>query len=445
MKNCGADCTGASRLYRNLLYMLLAALSLLITACGAGGSGAADPSPSSSSSGAIDIEPMTQVDVANHTGYFGDPYPVHFAQWMAAPAAWISGTTEQELQCALPVTPGCFASTPLTLTVSDALQTQVQASGNVFGTVINRNVYQTLDGSWQMAVTLYVHAKGNAAKHWTVIAHASPADGSPTQTPPTSWVADTILVGSLSTFDYANYDGKYFEDNGALYLLYSKRLISTPVKHDGIVAQQMVSPTVAAASAPVTLLAPDDTGAGFTSEYFHTNPAPTDTFKLIETGNITKIAGKYVMAYSAGDYQQADYKTGIAYSDTLIPQAGQQYRKLIERDDAGVWGQPGQNEVHYVLQSQKPNWPDYVGDQVLAPGVPAIVQQPNGQYIMTFDGFLDGDTPTATGTTPPNPLNIEPDHRRPFYVPLNVNVPTTQSVNAASDDELATWITPGIR
>jgi hypothetical protein len=298
---------------------------------------------------AFKIEPMTKVDVAEHLGYFGDPYPIHTAPWLEPyPSQYFSGTTPELLQCGGGVRAGCFTATPLQLTVSDSLQSDVQAAGNVFGDVINRNVYQTIDGAWQMAVTLYVHPKGDSAKTWTVIAHAH-TDESSTLVPPTSWIADKILVGSLSTFAYANYDGEYFEDDGLLYLIYSKRLITSPVEHDGIVAQKMQSSKELASEGPVVLLAPSTGSASLNSEYFHTAPPAGDTFKLIETGNLIKIAGKYVMAYSAGDYQQLDYKTGVAYSDTLLPKKGEMYRKIVEEDRAGVWGQPGHLEVRYLL------------------------------------------------------------------------------------------------
>jgi hypothetical protein len=390
----------------------------------------------------FDIQPMTQVNVADHLGYFGDPYPIHVAQWLAPELPqFFSGTTPELLQCQRPIKPGCFSAEPVTLKVSDALKTDAQSAGNVFGDVINRNIYQTLDGAWHMAVTLYVHPKGNSTTRWTVIAHAHPADPAVSLTPPTSWIADTVLVGSLSTFDYANYDGKYLEDGGMLYLIYSKRLEPSQAAHDGIVAQAMIAPDTPGNGDPVVLLAPDNTNGGFNSEYFHTVPPPGDNFKLIETGNITKIAGKYVMAYSAGDYQQKDYKTGIAYSDTLLPQPGHAWRKVLQEDTAGIWGQPHHLEVHYLMQSQQPNWPNYVANQVIAPGVPSIVLEPSGKYLLFFDGFAPGDTPQAPDT-PNNKLNIEPDHRRPFFVPLVVDIPASGSVSNATDKELATWITP---
>jgi hypothetical protein len=116
------------------------------------------------------------------------------------------------------------------------------------------------------------------------------------------------------------------------------------------------------------------------------------------------------------------------------------YRRILEEDTNGVWGAPGHPEVHYLLQSQKEAWPNYVAAQVIAPGVPSIVQEPSGRYFLYFDGFLPGDTPQAPHT-PKNPLNIDPTHRRPFFVPLRVAVPSDQSAGAATEDELKKWVT----
>lgn len=190
----------------------------------------------------IALEPATQVNEADHLGYFGDPYLIHLAPWLEPfLPQYISGTTPDILQCQCPVRPGCFSAAPVTVTPSAELVQTVEAAGNAFGDQINRNIYQTLDGSWQMAITLYVHSKGDVKKNWTVVAHAHP-DRSASLTPPTTWVADTVLIGSLATKAFANYDGKYFEDNGRLYLLYSKRLLPVAADHDGVVAQELDSP-----------------------------------------------------------------------------------------------------------------------------------------------------------------------------------------------------------
>jgi hypothetical protein len=385
------------------------------------------------------IQPMTQVNEAAHLGYFGDPYPIHLADGSDLhQPQYFSGTTQQVLTCNWPVKSGCFEASALHLTIADDLKASAGEAGNSFFDKINDNIYQAADGSWQMAVTLYLHKNSDPKVHWTVIAHAQPGD-SPSPTPPLTWTADKILAGSVAKFDYANYDGKYFEDAGKLYLVYSKRLISQPAARDGIVAQEMSSPGTLSRVDPVVLLDPSTEDGGLNSEYFHTHPAPGDTFKLIETGNLIKIAGKYVMAYSAGDYQQLDYKAGVAFSDTLLPEPGETYRRILQQDSAGVWGSPEHLEVSYLLQSQKAAWPNYVANQVIAPGVPSVVAE-GGRYLLFFDGFVPTDAPPAPDT-PNNPFNLDPKHRRPFFVPLTVHIPAEQSVRSATDEELKRWIT----
>jgi hypothetical protein len=395
--------------------------------------------PAQSDSGQLAIQPMTDVNVPDHLGYFGDPYPIHLAPWLRPfLPQYFSGTTFEVLQCERPIKPDCFSPAPLTITTDSSISDALNAAGNQIFDSINHNIYQTRDGSWHMAVTLWVEQQSDTSVQWTVIAHARPTNPD-SLTPPTSWVADRILVGSLATKDFANYDGKYFEDDDALYLMYSRRLISDPVAHDGVVAQKMESPLKPAGNSWVVLLAPSNANGGFNSEYFHTNPSPTDSFKLIETGNIIKIAGKFVMTYSAGDYEQADYKTGLAFSDTFLPQDGHEYRRILQEDTADVWGQPGHLEVRYLLQSQQAQWPNYVASQVIGPGVPSIVRQPDGSFLLFFDGYTPGDTPPAKDDS--NPLDIAPTSRRPFYLPLTVNIPENESVSAATEQELASWIT----
>ena len=280
-----------------------------------------------------------------------------------------------------------------------------------------------------MAATYFV--KNPSVPHtgnWTVVVHAHPTN----PLDPLSWVADTLLVGSFSQYAKANYDGKYFLDGDTLYLIYSRNLSENPV-HDGIVAQRMISLTEPAATAPVTLLepAPD---AGFNSEFFFEDD-PVSRFKLVETGNITRINGKYAMAYSTGDFQENDYKAGVAWSDTFLPAPGSTYRKILRPDPTAVWGKTGP-EVQYLLQSQEPAWPNYVAGEVVAPGVPSIVQASDGSWRLYYDGFAPDDHPFVKGSA----VNFIADNRRPFYTPLQVNIPSGATVAAATDAELASWI-----
>ena len=416
---------------------------VLLGVCPLGTVYAQAPASLNSTAFTIPLSPMTQVNEDEHLGYFGDPYPVHLAPWTAPfLPQYFSGTTEELMTCERPIKPGCFETSPITVKIGDDLTTSAKNANNEFFDQINRNIYQTADGQWNMAVTLYLR-KQSAPKNtlegtWTVIAHAHP-ESQGTITTPTSWVVDKILVGSVAESAKANYDGKYFEDGRKLYLIYSKREVGTV--HDGIVAQALVSPSDLDSSDPVWLLAPSTIDGGYNSEYFHINWAeggPNADFKLIETGNITKIAGKYVMAYSTGDYQELDYKTGIAYSDTLLPKEGEMYRRILQADSEGVWGDPGHLEVRYLLQSEKEAWPSYVRAQVYAPGVPSVVEEPSGLYFLYFDGFLPSNAPRPKSGSD---IVYDPTYRRPFYVPINVNVPINGSVEAATDKELASWIT----
>ncbi len=377
---------------------------------------------------------MTTVDTATHTGYFSDPYPIHLAPWMKPflPQAF-SGTTKEILSCPGKLAAACFNQIPFTVTVGDALKAQAKAMGTtITDTIENNNIYQDQYGQYQMATTLFVkNPTYPNASHWNVIVHAHATD----PYYPTAWIADTVLVGTFARPTKANYDGKYFEDNGKLYLIYSKRLTTAAPAHDGIVAQLMESPTQVAAGDPTILLQPDDANGGFNSEYFFVDHA-TNAFKLIETGNITQIDGKYVMAYSTGAYDEPDYKTGLAWSDTLLPQGGASYKKILKLDTAGVWGQPDHEEVQYLLQAQKPAWPNFVASQVIAPGVPSVVQDEKGAWYLFFAAYLPGDsyTDSTTGL-------FKPDFRRPFFVKLNVNIPADTTVANTPNMDLAGWIT----
>ena len=130
------------------------------------------------------------------------------------------------------------------------------------------------------------------------------------------------------------------------------------------------------------------------------------------------------MAYSTGDYEEPDYKAGVAWSDTLLPANGGSYKRVFKLDTAGVWRQPNHEEILYLLQSEKSAWPNYVYSQVFAPGVPSITQD-DGRWYLYFAGLLPSDAPIQPGTQ-----LFEPSHRRPFFVKLNVNIPASATVEA---------------
>ena len=159
--------------------------------------------------------------------------------------------------------------------------------------------------------------------------------------------------------------------------------------------------------------------------------------KLVETGNIAKIGGKYALAYSTGAYNEPTYKAGIAWSDSFLPRTGQTYRKVLRPDPENVWGSAGGLEVLYLLQSEKPNWPNDVSASVLAPGVPSLNQMPDGSWRLVVAGYATSDAPSKGANGPYNAA-----YRRPYVVPLDVAVPPDATVAGATDAELAKWLVP---
>ena len=411
--------------------------SVFILALAVSSASALAQSTPSAGVSAVNIQPLLSDSTATE-GHFSDPYPIHLAPWLEPllPQSF-SGTTKDILTCAGKIEVDCFQETAFTVTAGPDLLAEAASVGtDITGTFENSNIYQDSNGEWSMATTMYVRnlKKFPDVTHWNLIVHAHPTD----PFLPTAWVADSVLVGKFSEPNKADYDGKYFEDAGRLYLIYSKRLTDpneNVAQHDGITAQLLQSPKVPAAVDAVTLLAPSDVDGGFNSEYFFVDHA-NNSFKLIETGNITKIGNKYVMAYSTGDYEEPDYKSGLAFSDTFLPTASSSYKRVLKLDTIGIWNQPGHEEVLYLLQAEKPLWPNYVASQVKAPGVPSVVHDRSGRYFLYFAGFLPSEA-----TIDPNTGFFKPALRRPFFITLNVNIPANTTVEGTPNAALAGWIT----
>lgn len=287
---------------------------------------------------------MTTVTSAGHQGYFGDRHPVR----LAAPGGtrFFTGTNQRVLACAYPLTPRCFASTPLKIVRSAAIDRQIADAAANFTNFQNLDAYQDDTGAWHMALAIGVN---NAQRpfQWTVIVHASPVGPTSLDAVPTSWVADKVLVGSFATPVDANYSPKYFSDAGQLFQIYVRRRPGSDPRRNDIVAQPMTSPTERAAAVPVTLLRPGDGEQSFASELFDVIVDEND-FRLVEVANVTRVNGKFALAYSAGKFNEDNYKSGVAWSDTFLPVAGGTYRKVRETDISSVWGTPGRKEVRYL-------------------------------------------------------------------------------------------------
>jgi hypothetical protein len=331
--------------------------------------------------------------------------------------------------CAYQVSAGCFSWTPATIDAG-ALHAEIAAAGASFTNFQNLNVFQDDAGGWHAVLAIGVRSAAHP-DHWTVLVHAHADAAAAPGIAPLAWSADTVLAGSFSDPVDGNYDGKYFQDNGRLYLLYVKNFAPKPALRNGIVIQPMLSPTQPAPMAPTTLLTPGDRYGDLPSEWYGHTQA-----KLVEAPYIAKVSGKYALIYSTGAYQQADYKAGVAWSDTLLPIQGGRYRKVLEADAQGAWGRPGRPEVRYILQSQRPRWPNFTGGQVIGPGVASAVQSPGGAWWLYFAGFDPTDRPLVS------PAVAQVDHRRPYFARLRAAVPPGQSVAHVFDAELATWLQP---
>ena len=376
--------------------------------------------------GPLAIRPMTTVG-ADGAGYFSDPYPVHLAPAHGGRTQVFSGTTAAILSCAYPVSARCFSWTPVTIDAG-TLGAAIAAAGASITNFQNLDAFQDDRGGWHAVLAIGVHSPSHP-HHWTVLVHAHP--GVAPGAVPLAWSADTVLSGSFSDPQDGNYDGKYFEDNGRLYLLYVKNLAPRPALRNGIMIQPLLSPTRLAPEGPTLLLTPGDWYGAIASEGYDPGQA-----ELVEAPSIVRIAGKYALIYSTGGYRSLDYKAGVAWSDTLIPVPGGRYRKAQEPDEQGVWGPPGRLEVHYLLQSQRPGWPNFTGNQVISPGVASAVQGPGGAWWLYFAGFDPADRPLV------RPGVAQADHRRPFFVRLRAAVPPGQTAAAVSDAELVTWLRP---
>lgn len=426
---------------------------LLIASCGdggdggvgvgAGGSGSGGTSGSSgggasgtgSSGSAVGIQAMTSVDTGAKTGYFQDPAPIRLGSTAVAQAIpMFSGTTHKLLACVqTQISPGCFATTSAITLDTSPFDQKASSAGSKINNVEGLSIYQDSAGAWQMTATVHLQSLSDPSSGWGVIMHAHP--DSVSSGVPTAWTADAVLVGDLGKSAPDNYGGKYFEDAGMLYLVYSAYL---GPNLDGLVAQAMKSASEKASSAPVTILGPETANGGYNSEIAG-GVGSSSPVRLIEGGNIVKINGKYVMTYSDGTFDRTDYKSGVAYSDTFLPVGGAQYRRVLAADANGVWGQANHNEIVYLLQSQIAQWPNYVASQVLAPGVPAIISDGSGSLFLAFAGYNPTDVPTKSSGL------FDGSYRRPYYVRLTVNIPTGSSVKATSDKELATWLQPALQ
>lgn len=286
-------------------------------------------------------------------------------------------------------------------------------------------------GGWPHAVaqvwgfTVYVHDDGtyhaygtlHVGNFHTVVAHFLPSPGEKwsKSDPITKWRMTDVLLGDVAAGDWHYYESKLVrEPGGPLYLVYCS---GAGGKRNEIRAQRMRDPgRIDRRFEPQTLLRPD----GYRSE---DRNAPGG-LQLVEGASLARVGRKWVLLYSVGDYAQATYKLGVAYSDRLIPARGEFYEKVLIDDPDRIWPNEGRtDEVAYLLQSTHAKWPNYCGGSVAGPGLGSIVYV-NEAPCLVFHGYK------------PDDARRNPADRFVWQVPLRISI--------ADDRPMVDWIRPAL-
>jgi len=255
----------------------------------------------------------------------------------------------------------------------------------VWGMVVHREA----DGRCHAYGTLHL------GDYRTVVAAFAPRDDARWQPgkPVTRWRLANVLVGDADRDDCGYYESKVLQDDdGARHLVYVARV----GRDNHIVARRMLSPTVLDPVAPPrTLLRP----SGHRSE----DRNGPGSMQLVEGPSVARLNGRWVMLYSVGDYLLPSYKLGMAFSDSLIPAGSSVYRTVK------VPAPGGGEEVGYLLQSEKPEWPNYSATSVVGPGLGSIVNI-DGKPWLFFHGYKPDDP------------ERRPENRFVFRVPISVGI-----------------------
>jgi hypothetical protein len=248
------------------------------------------------------------------------------------------------------------------------------------------------------------HAYGtlHLGDYRTVIAAFVPRDGERWKPgkPVTRWRLARVMVGDADRGDCGYYESKVLrEADGTRHLMYVARV----GRDNHIVARRMRSPTELDPSAkPRLLLRP----SGYPSE----DRNGPGGMQLVEGPSIARLDGKFVLLYSVGDFRLNNYKLGMAFSDTLIPPEGQPYRTFkIPLAARGSLGGPVGEEIAYLLQSEHPDRPNYIGSAVVGPGLGSVIDV-DGRPWLFFHGYK------------PDDRERRPQNRFVYRAPLTVGI-----------------------
>lgn len=242
---------------------------------------------------------------------------------------------------------------------------------------------------WHTDGTVHAYATIHYGDFRTVIGHFLPAEGQQwtPDRPITSWRLDRVLIGDVTRGWIAYDQAVYRDEDGSLYLVYNSGAPDEVLGVDiHVKVRRMLDPaTLDPGFAPRTLLGPD----GLRSE----DRNYPGGIQIVESVVIQRLAGRYCLLYSVGDFDDANYKIGVAYSDSLLPPEGETYRKVLVPDPDDVWGNGrGGEEVLYLLQTQHTDWPNYAGEILNGPGIGSVVELPSGERTLVFHARMPGVT-----------------------------------------------------
>jgi hypothetical protein len=270
-------------------------------------------------------------------------------------------------------------------------------------------VHRHDDGAYHGYGTLHL------GEYRTVVAHFEPAAGQTWRKgdPIARWGMTKVLLGDVASRDWNYYESKVVRDgDGPLHLVYCW---NNGRNQNEIRAQRMRDPSsLDRRFEAQTLLRPD----GYRSE---DRNAPGG-LQLVEGASVARVAGKWILFYSVGDYALATYKLGVAYSDALVPPRGELYQKVLHPDSKRIWRNEGRtDEVAYLLQSTHPEWPNYCARSVVGPGLGSLVVV-GGSPRLVFHGYR------------PDDARRDPNDRFVWTVPVRISI--------SPDTPMLDWIRP---
>ena len=226
--------------------------------------------------------------------------------------------------------------------------------------------YRDGQGQYHLYATIHI---GNFK---TAIAYFVPSNPSQIwegDKPILNWRFSKLILGDFVNNTF-HYDFKAIEDpaTGKLYGVYTNQVN----KENNVYIANMPSPDRVAGILSTTK------GGQFKTEF-----AWSGTLPLLEGANIHFINGKYVMVYTTGSFFANNYKIGLAYSDRFTGP----YEKVIVNDHQQLWGEAGEKAIAYLVQNEKPEAKNYLGNYVNAPGIGNIDYE-DGQFYLVFHGNL---------------------------------------------------------